>query len=65
MYAALWRVLPGGRLAKVLEALALAALVVALLFLVVFPAVVPHLPFEDVTVEGAARAILRGAAGGW
>jgi hypothetical protein len=56
MYAALWRLLPGGRLAKTAQATLLAALVVAVLFLWVFPALAPHLPFEDVTVtpDGAA-----------
>ena len=51
MYAALWRRLPGGRLAKTVQAVALAAVVVALLFLWVFPAVAPHLPWENVTIE--------------
>lgn len=50
MYAALWRVLPGGRLLKLLQAAALFLGVVALLFLVVFPAVAPLLPWADVTV---------------
>jgi hypothetical protein len=56
MYAALWRLLPGGRLAKTLQAVVLAAVVVAVLFLWVFPAVAPHLPFEDVTVEPTTGA---------
>ena len=51
MYAALWRLFPGGRLAKTLQALLLFAVVVAILFIWVFPAVAPHLPFEDVTIE--------------
>jgi len=50
MYAALWRRLPGGRLAKSVSALALFAATVVVLFAWVFPAVSPHLPFEDVTV---------------
>ena len=56
MYAALWRLLPGGRLAKTLQAGLLAAMVLAVLFLWVFPAVAAHLPFEDVTIsaDGAA-----------
>lgn len=54
MYAALWRALPGGRLAKSLEALLLALAVVAILFLWVFPAVTPYLPFENVTIETPA-----------
>ena len=51
MYAALWRALPGGRLLKWLEALLLLGVVVAVLFLWVFPAVAPLLPFENVTIE--------------
>jgi hypothetical protein len=56
MYAALRRLLPGGRLAKTLQAMALLAVVVAVLFLWVFPAVAPHLPFEDVTIEPSTGA---------
>lgn len=50
MYAALWRVLPGNRLAKVIQVLVLLALVVAVCFAWVFPAIAPHLPFNDNTV---------------
>jgi hypothetical protein len=56
MYAALWRRLPGGRLAKTLQALAMFVVVVAVLFVWVFPAVAPHLPFEDVTIEPTTGA---------
>ncbi len=56
MYAALWRRLPGTRLAKTLQALVLLAVVVAVLFFWVFPAVAPHLPFEDVTIEPTTGA---------
>jgi hypothetical protein len=56
MYAALWRALPGGRLVKSLECLALFLLVVAVLFLWVFPAVAPHLPFENVTLDPSATS---------
>jgi hypothetical protein len=56
MYAALWRRLPGGRLARVIQALVLVSVVVAILFLWVFPAVAPHLPFEDVTIEPTTGA---------
>ena len=52
MYAALWRRLPGGRLAKSLSALVLFAATVVILFGWVFPAVASLLPFEDVTVQG-------------
>jgi hypothetical protein len=56
MYAALWRLLPGGRLARSLQLVLLAAVVVAVLFLWVFPAVAAHLPFEDVTIEPTTGA---------
>jgi hypothetical protein len=36
--------------------MALLAVVVAVLFLWVFPAVAPHLPFEDVTIEPTTGA---------
>ena len=51
MYSWLWRVLPGGLVGKLLLSLLLALGVVALLFLVVFPAVEPLVPFGDVTVD--------------
>ena len=54
MYAALWRRLPGARLGKSLSALVLFAATVVVLFGWVFPAVSPHLPFEDVTVQTPA-----------
>jgi hypothetical protein len=41
---------------KVLEALALAAVTVALLFTVVFPWIEPRLPFNDVTVDEGTTA---------
>ena len=57
MYGWIWRTLPGGTLAKLLGCAVLFALVVVLLFFVVFPAVEPLLPFSDVTVgEGTAGA---------
>ena len=51
MYSWLWRVLPGGLLLKSVQCLVLFALVVLLLFTVVFPAVEPLLPYGDVTVD--------------
>ena len=51
MYGWIWRTLPGGRGAKCVGALLLATAVVALLMLVVFPAVEPLLPLDDVTVS--------------
>ncbi len=51
MYGWLWRHLPGGRAVRSAQALVLFCLVVALLMLVVFPAVEPHLPFGQDTVR--------------
>ena len=53
MYAWLWRHLPGPLPVRVLLAAALLVVAVALLFLVVFPAVEPLLPFSDVTVDAS------------
>lgn len=46
MYDWIWRRLPGRRGPKIVEALALVAAAVALLFLVVFPYVEPRLPWN-------------------
>lgn len=54
MYGWLWRHLPGPWPARVGELALLVVGVVALLFLVVFPAADPHLPFNDVTVNQPA-----------
>lgn len=51
MYALLWRVLPGPTAVKVIEAIVLAVIVVAVLFTWVFPAVAPLMPFNDTTVD--------------
>ncbi|WP_180359795.1 MULTISPECIES: hypothetical protein [Miniimonas] len=51
MYAAIWRVLPGPRWLKATQALLLVLAVVAVLFLWVFPAIAPHLPIDQQTVE--------------
>lgn len=50
MYAALWRVLPGPRWAKISQLAVLVALVVVVCFAWVFPAVAPLLPLDDGTV---------------
>jgi hypothetical protein len=50
MYSWLWRHLPGPLVARLLQTLVLLAAAVALLFFVVFPAVEPLLPYNDVTV---------------
>ena len=54
MYAWIWRHLPGPALVRALIALVLVVGIVALLFLVVFPWADPLLPFNKVTVTGAA-----------
>lgn len=52
MYAWIWRHLPGGLASKSLVSLLLVVVVCALLLFVVFPWAEPHLPFNDVTVDG-------------
>ncbi|MFC5751762.1 hypothetical protein [Actinomadura rugatobispora] len=51
MYAWIWHRLPGARPVKIVEAVLLAAAVLALLWFVVFPLLGPLLPFDDVTVD--------------
>jgi hypothetical protein len=51
MYGFIWRHLPGPLLARILLALVLLAAVVAVLFLWVFPAVAPIMPFNNGTVD--------------
>jgi len=51
VYGWIWRTLPGGLPGKLVGSVLLLTVVVALLFLVVFPAVEPLLPYSDVTVE--------------
>ncbi len=51
MYGWIWRLLPGPVWLRVLISLALVAGVVAVCFTWVFPAIAPHMPFNDVTVE--------------
>lgn len=50
MYSALWRRIPGGIPGKVAGMLGLLVAVLAFLFFVVFPAVDPHLPWNNVDV---------------
>jgi hypothetical protein len=52
MYAWIWRHLPGPLAARLLQALVLAGIAVAVLFLWVFPRVESDLPYNDVTVPG-------------
>ena len=51
VYAWIWRKLPGPWPVKLVEALVAFAVVVLLLFTVVFPWLEPRLPFNDVTVD--------------
>jgi hypothetical protein len=51
VYGALWRALPGPTAVRLLLALLLLLAVVAACFVWVFPAVAPHVPFNDTTVE--------------
>ena len=50
LYGLLWRILPGPRWLKAIEALVLALVVVAALFTWVFPAIAPLMPFNETTV---------------
>jgi hypothetical protein len=52
MYGWIWRHLPGGTGTRTALALLLLLAVIALLLFAVFPWVEPHLPFNDVTVDG-------------
>jgi hypothetical protein len=52
MYSWIWRHLPGVTTSKTVLSLILVAAVAALLLFVVFPWAEPHLPFNDVTVDG-------------
>ncbi|MFV0427460.1 MAG: hypothetical protein ACK5KU_10565 [Beutenbergiaceae bacterium] len=52
MYGWIWRHLPGPVVVRLLLALIVISGLVALLFLVVFPAVEPLLPLNDNTVDG-------------
>jgi hypothetical protein len=54
LYSALWRALPGPTPAKIVQALLLAAVVVAFLFLWLFPRIAPMMPFNDNTVGASS-----------
>lgn len=51
MYIWIWRHLSGSTRSKVAQSLLLVLAAAALLLFVVFPAVEPHLPFNDVTID--------------
>ena len=50
MYSAIWRLLPGPTWLKVVEVLALVAVVLWVLLAWVFPAIEPLLPFDRIDV---------------
>jgi hypothetical protein len=56
VYAWLWRHLPGSTSVRVVWCLLIVVGVVAFLFLVAFPWLDPHLPFNQVTVGVAVPA---------
>lgn len=49
-YGLIWRILPGPTPLKVIWAVLLVAITVAVLFSWVFPAIAPLMPFNDTTV---------------
>jgi len=61
MYGWIWRTLPGGRPGKVLGSVVLLAAAIALLFVYVFPAIEPLLPFSDVTVDTEQAGVFSAA----
>ncbi len=50
-YGWLWRILPGPAVVRALQLIVLAAVVIAVLFTWVFPAIAPLMPFNENTVE--------------
>ncbi|HAM22447.1 MAG TPA: hypothetical protein DCQ04_09260, partial [Actinobacteria bacterium] len=50
MYGWIWRKLPGGNAAKAAQIIGILVVVIALLFLWVFPWITSHLPIDQVTV---------------
>ena len=51
MYEALWRMMPGRWPVKLLCSLVLVAVVVAVCFLWLFPAIAPYMPFNGNSVQ--------------
>ncbi|WP_369203345.1 hypothetical protein [Streptomyces sp. PU-14G] len=64
MYGWIWRHLPGNVFVRILISTVLVVGVVFLLFQYVFPWAEPMLPFNDVTVDGAAGHPGTAVAGG-
>jgi hypothetical protein len=52
VYGWIWRRLPFGTPGKIIGSVLLTAAVAALLWYMAFPAIDPHLPFNDVQVTG-------------
>jgi len=57
MYVWIWHHLPGRTSLRALQALVLAGLVTAALFVWAFPWVESQLPYSDVTVPGPASSV--------
>jgi hypothetical protein len=57
LYAAIWRALPGPLVVRALLAAVLVLLVVAVLFVWVFPRIAPLMPFNDNTVDPTAGVL--------
>ncbi len=57
MYSWMWNKLPGPTFVKLLIALVLLVIVVAILFLWVFPWVDSMLPLQDVSIDGTDNAL--------
>ncbi len=53
MYAALWRILPGPGWFRFILVLMLLAVVVYACFTWLFPAIAPHMPFNDTTLDAS------------
>ena len=51
MYGMIWRILPGPWISKFIMALGLLAGAAALLWFFAFPAISPHMPFNDGAVD--------------
>ncbi|CAL9429207.1 hypothetical protein SUDANB121_02031 [Nocardiopsis dassonvillei] len=58
MYGLIWRILPGPWISKFIMALGLVVGAAALLWFFAFPAISPHMPFNDgaIDVQGAGGA---------
>ncbi|APU12123.1 MULTISPECIES: hypothetical protein [Actinoalloteichus] len=57
MYGWIWRHLPGPLVVKIIEALVLFAIVVAVLLFIVFPLVAPMLPWNNVDLPTDSNTV--------